>query len=274
MSGRILIYDNATGDGGFEHKGNYANLNGTPASASPTAADIVLYGSTNYTVNSYDESGGQPTAGAAVFAPGANVNFVGLPGYSGYTFGSLLEPAGSYVTVTDTPMSAGKVLLGPGSTLTLGDEPFGGVDAIGNLWNEGGTLVNLGNLRLGGPGFIQTGGFTTSETEIHAGINQWINLGNVAQGSHPAALDFDLLNSTNHAQSGFLFAQGDGGFTPNIPQTVNLGPAGVYNPTQEHTAGSLAVNTGTLGGHWEQLSYVGSGGVMATTGIWDNVVKA
>jgi hypothetical protein len=82
-----------------------------------------------------------------------------------------------------------------------------------------------------------------------------------------------LLNGTNHAESGFLFAQGDGGFTPTLPGPVNLGPAGSY-PTQEHTAGSLAVNTSALGGHWEQLAYVGAGGVMNTTGIWDNVVKA
>jgi hypothetical protein len=107
----ILIYDNATGDGGFEHKGNYVNLNGTPASAQPNAGDIVLYGSTNYVVNNSDESHGAPTAGAAVFAPGANVEFFGLPGYFGYTFGSLIEPAASHVSFVDTPMSAGNVLL-------------------------------------------------------------------------------------------------------------------------------------------------------------------
>jgi hypothetical protein len=232
----------------------------------------VLYGATNYLIE-----GGIPPAdvGTAVLSPGANVTFNDdTPPGGPFTFGNLFQPYNSTLTFISN-LSAGNVLIGQGATLDLVGNRFVGIDAIGNLWNEGGTLeVNGANLMLGGQGFIQTGGIGAHETEVHSGPNMWINLGNVTQGSHPAALDFNLLNGTNHAESGFLFAQGDGGFTPNIQPTVNLGPAAVYNPTQEHTAGSLAVNTGTLGGHWEQLSYVGSNGVMATTGIWDNVVKA
>jgi hypothetical protein len=276
----VLIYTDADTNpylsNSFEDPKNYVEWNGTsttPASAAPTAADTVLYGAGNYVVT---DGGGPDTMGAAVFVPGANVMFgEGEP--ANYTIGTMWELPNSHVSFGGASVTAGNVVLTQGSTLTLNSVSQSGFDTISNIWNEGGalTLINQANLHLGGPGFVQTGGFTSSETDVHDGTNQWINLGNVAQGSHPAALDFDLQNGTNHAESGFLFAQGDGGFTPTLPGPVNLGPNGLYNyTTDEHPAGSLAVNTSQLGGHWEQLSYVGAGGVMATTGIWDNVVKA
>jgi hypothetical protein len=276
-----LIYDNATGDNLFQDPKNYVNLNYTPANVTPTAADIVLYGAANYTV--FGGLNNQPE-GAGVFSPGANVTFADAiqPTPQGFTFGSLLQPYGSNVTF-DAQVSAGNVLIGRGATLTLNGipnplQPSTASDAFSNLWNEGGTLdINGVNLQLGGPGFLQTGGFTPGETEVHSGINQWIWLGNVTQGSTVAPLDFNLLNTIYPGpgaapENGSLIGVGDGGFTPHVASSVSLGKAGL--PNEEQAVGNVAVNTSTLGGHWEQLSFKGASGVIATTGIWDNVVKA
>jgi hypothetical protein len=207
-----------------------------------------------------------------VFAPGANVQFDATPPAHSYVFGSLIEPAASHVSFTDGGMAAGNVLLGPGSTLNLGEVPFGGADAIGNLWNEGGTLIDSASLQLGGPGFLQVSGFTPGETEVHAGINQWINLGNVAQGSQPGFIDFKLFNDTNAVEIGSLIGSaGDGGFTPELAPL----PVGAAAGQESGPWGGVSVNTSKLGGHWQQIEWLGQNNkVLATTGIWDNVVKA
>jgi hypothetical protein len=274
MSGRILIYDNATGDNAIGDAKNYVNLNGTSAGAAPTPADTVLYGAANYAVN---VGLNPPSIGTAVLAPGANVAFndFTLPGYE-LNFGNLFQPYGSHLTF-NAQVSAGNVLIGPGATLTLDEIPApaagpgggAGPDTISNLWNTGGTLINHTNLSLGGPGFIQTGGITSSETEVHVGINQWINLGNIIQGSSVSDLDFTLLNGTNQTQVGSLIGQGDGGFSAIVPPL----PIGVF-AHGEHGGGAIAVNTATLGGHWEQLAFTGTNGTIATTAVFDNVVKA
>jgi hypothetical protein len=270
--GRILIYDNATGNDSIGDGRNYVNLNYTLANAAPTAADTVLYGSATYQVIDYPNTGPAfPTVGAAVFAPGANVTFSTVE-HSRYILGSIIQPYGSAVRF-NAPLSAGNVLIGPGASLDLHPGGPGLVyDAISNLWNEGGTLSidpSVG-LQLGGPGFIQTGGIGAHETEVHAGINQWINLGNVAHGSAVAPLDFTLLNETGATEVGFLYGTGDGGFTPEVPTKA---PTGVF-AGGEHDAGAIKVNTSTLGGHWEQLSYGSGSGTIATTAVFDNVVKA
>jgi hypothetical protein len=264
----ILIYDNATGDNRFGNPGNYVTLGYQPANHVPTAADTVLYGTANYLVHDIPTS--DPVIGAAVFAPGANVTFSAAE-TDQYTFGSLIQPYGSNVTLQVAGYSIGNVLLGPGSHLTIGSGFPDTLDAIGNLWNEGGTLTLSPNntYQLGGPGFMQTGGITSSETEVHAGINQWINLGNVTQGSILAPLDFTLLNETGATEVGTFTAQGDGGFTPQLPRL----PIGVF-AGGEHGAGAIDVNTGKLGGHWEQLAFKGASGTIATTAVFDNVVKA
>jgi hypothetical protein len=95
----------------------------------------VLYGSANYLVSDYPSSG--PVIGAAVFAPGANVE-IGAPNPDYYTFGSIIQPYGSSVTLEVAGFSVGNVLLGPDSHLTFGNERPPSASAIGNLWNDGG----------------------------------------------------------------------------------------------------------------------------------------
>jgi hypothetical protein len=270
VSGRVLIYDNASGDNQFGDVKNYVNLNYTPANATPGVPDTVLYGAARYTIEGSLYNTG---IGAAVLSPGANVTFNDDAPGAQFSFGNLLQPYGSNLTFISN-LSAGNVLIGPGATLDLVGNKLVGDDAIHNLWNEGGTLeLNGANLALGGPGFIQTSGITSHETEVNSGINQWIFLGNVKQGS-ALTLDFNLLNGADRIETGSILSVGDGGFAPHTVGSVTLNSANSRTGDQEHSAGSVSVNTSALGGHWEQLSYVGSNGVMATTGIWDNVVKA
>jgi hypothetical protein len=271
----ILIYDNATGDNRFGNAGNYVTPGYQPANAVPTASDIVLYGAATYRVDDFNIGGGStdPMEGAAVFAPGANVTF-DAPDPDRYTFGSLIQPHGSNVTLKSAGFSIGNVLLGPHSHLTFDEARPGTVDAISNIWNEGGTLTvdPSAGLQLGGPGFLQVSGFTPGETEVHAGTNQWIDLGNITQGSHPEALAFKLFNDTNAPEIGSLIGSaGDGGFAPFLPRV----PVGAAAGQESGPWGGVSINTSTLGGHWQQLEWLGQNNkVMATTAIWDDVVKA
>jgi hypothetical protein len=277
MSGRILIYDNATGDNRFGNAGNYVNLNCQPANTIPGAGDIVLYGAATYSIGDFNIGGGStgPVEGAAVFAPGANVTF-GAPDPDRYTFGSLIQPYGSNVTLSDAGFSIGNVLLGPGSHLTFGNARPDTVDAISNIWNEGGTLTLSPNntYLLGGPGFIQSSGITSTETEVHSGDNMWINLGNIAQGATNTGggifqndwqVELNLLNAT-------------GATIPDVIQTWDpdggfgfKGPNGIvqYTPGSFKGVGAVLADTSQLGAHVEQLK-LGP----YTVGIWDNVVKA
>jgi hypothetical protein len=246
MGGRILIFDNATGNGGFGIAGNYVDLNYKPANTAPTPNDIVLYGSTTYTVTEWGTSSQAGLSPAAeVFAPGANVTFFEThKGGAEYTPGSLILPFNSHVRFDAATVAAGNVLIGRGSTLTLAPDNESAGNAIGNLWNEGGTLLDYGNLQLGGPGFIQTSDITPGETEVHSGISQWINLGNIVQGSHPEALAFKLFNDTSAPEIGSLIGSaGDGGFAPVLPRVPvgaaagqESGPWGAFRLTPARSA--------------------------------------
>jgi hypothetical protein len=155
-------------------------------------------------------------------------------------------------------MQAGNVFLANGATLDLFSRPFdGGVDRITNLFNNGGDLiVPTGNdvLQLGGPGFVQTSGFTSGESEI-GGPGAIANLGNIVQGSVAAAIDEIINNAPAGGTFGFL------------------SPDNAFTLTQGSNSATLDVNTSALGTHAALLSYT-AGNVHDSLTITDRIVPA
>ena len=194
-------------------------------------------------------------AGNVVVGAGASLNLVG---------GSEVEG-----------LNATNVFLAPGSTLNLGDAPpVDGADKIDNLFNSG-TLINAttGNLQLGGPGFVQVGGFEPHESEFNNGQQDFINLGNVARGSSLAPVIEDIFNGAtpNTPQIWADFATwSDGGFS--FSGFADNTPA---NPLSLSAAGSINVNTATLGHHVGLVSVEAHAGLPGyTLTVVDNVVPA
>jgi hypothetical protein len=166
-------------------------------------------------------------------------------------------------------MQAGTVSLAAGATLDLGGAPMDvsevGPDKIDILHNNGGTFIaptGAGDvpandaLQLGGPGFVQTSGFTQGESEVNNGQGATaINLGAIVQGSTAAALDELISNAA--AGGTFAFRSADHAFSF----------------TQGTGSATLGVNTSMLGSHVAMLGYT-SGGVHDTLMISDKVVAA
>jgi hypothetical protein len=166
-------------------------------------------------------------------------------------------------------IQAGTVTLAAGATLDLGVVPQDisevGPDEIDILHNNGGTFIAPTGasyqpagtvLQLGGPGFVQTSGFTASESEVNNGLGHTtINLGDILQGSAASAIDLLINNAA--AGGSFVFQSADHGFSF----------------TQGSDAGTLGVDTATLGSHTALLGYT-SGGVHDVLMITDKVVAA
>ena len=151
-------------------------------------------------------------------------------------------------------MHAHNVFLAPGSTLNFGNlPPVGGPDTIDNLYNSG-TLINAtnGNLQLGGPGFVQVGGFQPHESEFGQG-GAILTLGNIAQGSVVAAIDEIIDN----APAGGVF---------NFKS-----PGSAFTLTPGNGAATIGVNTAVLGAHTAMVGYT-SGSVHDTLMITDGIV--
>jgi hypothetical protein len=148
---------------------------------------------------------------------------------------------------------------------------------IGNVWNDGGALVDAsqGELAIGAPGFLQTGGFLSSESNVSDGMgDNWIMLGDIAQGASVGAIVESIWNQTGVSQVG-TFAVSGSGFSLDMLPVVAAGnqPSGAYPPSAPGVfAGSIGVDTSGLGAHQETVSFSVGGHVEYNLFINDTVV--
>jgi hypothetical protein len=251
----------------------------TVASLVPGAGDTLFVPPGSTASNAFGPTGTEPNSSSAPYANifvgvDATVNFAepladDEVSHLNFATNNLFIGAGSDFTLEGSiegypvawHIQAGNVFLAKGATLDLFGPPvdsgFLGPDRITNLFNNGGDLiVPTGNdvLQLGGPGFVQTSGFTSGESEI-GGQGAIANLGNIVQGGVAAAID----EMINNAPAGGTF-----GF---------LSPDNAFTLAQGSNSATLDVNTFALGTHAALLSYT-AGNVHDMLTITDRIVPA
>jgi hypothetical protein len=155
---------------------------GIPGGASDT--DIILPGSV---ANVITEG---TTLGTLLLAPGA----VGIFGDASqqltgdFQCGTVILQPGSALNL-DVYSQLGQVVIQQGATLEYGPAQKWGVGLDGgtitDLYNQGGTLGFLDPdlLQLGGPGFVQTGGFEPHESFYGDGPVHVLDLGTITHGT-------------------------------------------------------------------------------------------
>jgi hypothetical protein len=186
------------------------------------------------------------TLGTLIVGTGAQVDFGNAAQAGGGFFDvgtAILQPDSS--TTMEVTGNFGRVFLQTGATLTYGpiDEiqrNDGGT--ITDLYNEGGTLaIGTDTLQLGGPGFVQTGGFEPHESFYGDGSTHVLDLGTIARGTALAPIQLGFTGST--ALTELL---NDPGLALAIPPNFVLGP---YSGPPPLPSFSVDPNTNLLGAH-------------------------
>ena len=271
MPTRVLTYDGPDSQQMFSNPANWRELlTNMTASLPPTSSDILLFGP-----GSPDLLGDGTGIGSALFETGDSTTLTGIGAAKPFSFSNIWIDPNAALTVSDSAFAADNVSLATNSTLTLGAAPLGGVDTISQLWNEGGSLlnnaklltgggsvINNATLLIGGPGFVQVGVATPDETNVHTANTDFIELGDVKQGSTVAPIIADLLNGSSTALSGGFVEWGDGGFTVSGFNPVTLAPYG--NQGDFQAAGTIGVNTAALGNHVEIVRFSGGDTLVVT----------
>ena len=144
---------------------------------------------------------------------------------------------------------------------------------IGNIWNAGGDLVDLskGELTVGMPGFVQTGGFFGAESNVSDGQgNNWIMLGDVHQGDYVPKIIESIWNSTPNAQDGFFVNLGSPGFVDNLVSDLSL--SSYQDGVNQKYAGSIMPDTHNLGSFQEAIGFVVGGKIVDCTFVSMRVI--
>ena len=257
MSDSLYVWTGDNGTPYWDIDGNWWSQ--SSGATYPDSSDTVIFEPGNYSILY------QATAGNLIDE--GNITFDG-GGDSSANFGTAWVMPGASMTVQDGALQAGTVAIFPGAKLNLGVVPFGGYHSITELANLGGSLISTGNLLIGGPGFVQSGVSTPGEMNLSNGSNDWINLGNVAQGSSVAPVVLDILNETGATLSGdFKTWTPVGGFDLTGFSPATTVAAGT-SLNDVHSVGAVSVDASTLGSH---LAVIGFG--PNAVGIIDNVVK-
>ena len=252
-------------------------------SAGPGPTDTWLF-THDQDVDGYPIFSRGESFGTLVLVPNVNVILSGFGGdgnsYVGLAADKVIVGPGANFTMYGG-LHGNELIIGPGATATFNEIPApgpgGGVGSdFANLINSGTLSVgpqtaNGGfatSLALGGPGFVQTTGFTSGESEVNDGAGHTVvSLGNIAQGTVLDAINEAITNAP--VGGGFNFLLPGPHFTSfNIDtgsQQVPLGP--------EQATATVTVNTAVLGSHVALLSYT-AGGVHDTLVITDKIVAA
>jgi hypothetical protein len=192
--------------------------------------------------------------GTLIVGPGAQAGFGNgaQGGGSSFTISTvILQPYSATTLAVDchigqlfiqqgasATFAAGNHVPGPGETYDLIDAGH-----IADLYNQGGSFAVIAgdSLQLGGPGFMQTGGFEPQESFYGDGPTHVLDLGTIAHGTALAPIQLGFTGST--ALTELL---NDPGLAIGTPPNFVLGP---YSGPPPSPSFSVDPNTNLLGAH-------------------------
>lgn len=264
------------------------------AATPPSATTTLVFRPGTYSVSTEPTGEQGFDGGKLILLGGAHLTFSGtaIPPPT-FNFTNITEQANASLTVTNAALWDNSVVLRSGATLDVSHTQFDG-HALGIFGTELGAVTNTGGteiygvsaavgnvpqpqLNVGhpGPGFLQTGGFTSSESVTPGATTLKINLGSFAQGSTPAAITLAADNPNNAAGfSALTIAAAGNGYTTDLFPSIAAAQAAVNAPSVGGyvAIGTIDVNTATLGTHQELISLKSGGTTTETLLITDKIV--
>lgn len=258
--------------------GGPLEANATPGVANITGATLVLSGTNSYTTTTVGGS-----TGATVSSRRLNIGAGGTTGTLGSGAVTLNTDGHNAILGFDRSdgytLGAGNDITAAGSTVT---RSFVDVDTLGNGFNDGGRMINLGGSlsttggqfrvaqnRAGGIATI-TGNLTAGQVLLgaQAGFGNGalnINTGAVVNAGTVRVSTAALNNSTINFNGGTFNAF-----------SVGLGEVGSGSGTVNHTGSTVNIDTQLRVGHFgnETSTYNISGGSLTMTGASPNLTPS
>jgi hypothetical protein len=268
---------------------------GSVATVPPSSSTTLVFQPGTYSVTPVSNGGVGFSGENLILQGGAHLTLTspagGLPP-GVFSFNQVMQAPGSSLTVSGAALWDSSTLLAPGATL---DATHAAIDAhangifpieLGSLANSGTALLSgaLGNVPQSGfndghtgPGFVQTGGFTQSESVLPSGNTLLINLGNITQGSSASPLQIGADNPDGSPGfSGLTISASSGnGFTPDLFPSIAAAMAAAFGPPtvgEYFSIGSIDVDTSLRGAHAELVSLDSGGRPIENLLITDHVV--